>query len=47
MGFTKLISMTKIGQPERVTKNRIVQLFKGQMKQGMMQQLLTGKIRLV
>jgi len=39
--------MDIIGQPERITQNRIVQLFKGQLKQGMMQQLLTGKIRLV
>gem|GEM_PF-2425266 len=36
-----------IGQPERITQNRIVQLFKGQVKKGMMPQLLTGKTRLV
>jgi hypothetical protein len=37
--------MNTIGQKERKTQQRVVELFRE--KQGMMQELLTGKMRLI
>lgn len=37
--------MSTVGQPERATQNRDLALF--QLKQGLMQELFTGRIRLV
>ena len=42
---TSTISMNTIGQKERKTQQRVVELFRE--KQGMMQELLTGKMRLI
>ena len=42
--------MSNIGKPERETQNRVIALFRDKTrahKQGMMQELLTGRRRLV